>query len=155
MKRNICNVHTISYAFHNFTFDFPIYSKSTCSFIDNSSSYNAVHTLNYEYDCDHLSQSHIQFFNIQNLTIKKVPVSDHFHTIVPTFDQLISLDITLTGQKNCLQYMKLLFSRAPRLSSLRLRNSFLAMKEELPFHIKDTSIYDLITSSPLEREICI
>ncbi|CAF0757832.1 unnamed protein product [Rotaria sordida] len=143
-------LYSIPYTFDNFCFYFPTYSKSTYPLSYNSLSYHSVRTLNYNSTPSNcLPPSHIQFCNIQHLVIMFL-VNDYFYTVVPTLDQLISLNVSLNNKQNSLHQMKLLLNRAPRLSSIKVREWPLTMIEELLFGIKCSSISELDFSSIID-----
>ena len=71
-------VYTLPLAFSDFEFVFPIISKSTCPANHDRWSYDSVRRLNYKAGLNQcLSESYIQFFNIQDLSMK-LPVYQYF-----------------------------------------------------------------------------
>ncbi|CAF1359005.1 unnamed protein product [Rotaria sp. Silwood1] len=133
-------LYTLPYAFDTFYYTDGSQSKSTSpnsldNFCRNSS--KILHHTNHKRD---LSQNWIlypvQFFNIRHLQIK-LPFDDTFWSLIPTLDQLISLDVKLNRDLGYSQLQTLL-DRAPHLYSLRFChfNDF----SMTSFNIKSTSI---------------
>ncbi len=116
----IC-LYTLPYTFASFPRIEVSGCQSTCLNDNNPSwSYDHVHILNYRTPLTGdliLNQS--RFVNIQHLSLS-LDVNDQFWTIVPRFDRLISLEVSLYGHNNNVQsQLQAILDRAPHLSSLK------------------------------------
>jgi hypothetical protein len=93
-NRRDAYVYTLPYAFPNYEFVFPILSKTTCPPNNDQCTYDYVRRLTYKPGLNkYLSEYHMAFFNIQDLSIE-LPVSDHFWSMISKFDQLTSLTLS-------------------------------------------------------------
>jgi hypothetical protein len=126
--RNIY-LHTLPYKFKHFSIDVndndEFMFESTCSQDDHYLLYNSVRTLDY---CYTISQdmilSRIQFQNIRYLALT-LPYNEHFQSIVPQLENLVSLQIKMVtwchNENNLLQLQSLL-DQAPRLYYLKFHS---------------------------------
>lgn len=146
-------LYTLPYRFNHFLYDNLCQSKSTLTNNRNYRLYDRVNNLQYlEYESNtimnNLPRSSLQFSNIQHLKIR-LPYNDKlFWSLVPTLNQLLSLDVMLNNNFAYYQLQALL-DRAPRLYSL----TFWCI-ENLPtalFRLTSSSIrrLDFISTSTL------
>ena len=146
-------LYTLPYSFNHFLYDNLCQSKSTLINNRNYRLYDRVNDLEYlEYESNTIinsvPHSSLQFLNIQHLKIR-LPYNDKlFWSLIPTLNQLLSLDVMLTNNFAYYQLQALL-DRAPRLYSLTFR-----CLENLPtalFRLKSTTIHrlDFISTSTL------
>ncbi|CAF3675001.1 unnamed protein product [Adineta steineri] len=157
-RENAC-LYTLPYAFDNFQFSSPIVSQSTIPYDNNSRSYDCVHNLMYKPRLYYLSSPpHIQFFNIQHLSIE-FPVTAHFWSIIPKLDHLISLDVLSNDHDEiCQQQLQDLLDRAPRLTSIRISWKTLTSPLMQLFNSQNLSVYQLellCYGKSLNNEQCI
>ncbi|CAF2771377.1 unnamed protein product [Rotaria sp. Silwood2] len=104
LYKEFASLYILPYAFDTFRFYSSIQSKSTLSFDNDQRLYDCVHDLIYKPRLFNISSSfHIQFFNIQHLSIE-FPITSHFWSIVPRFDHLVSLDALSNNYDEHCQY---------------------------------------------------
>ncbi|CAF1018914.1 unnamed protein product [Didymodactylos carnosus] len=142
-KNNI-HLYTLPYAFLYYYFhesDFK--SKSTCRHHDDYLSYNHVNTIGYELiPLSNQVLSHFSFSNLQNLDLC-LPVDDNFWSVVPRFDQLISLKVAPYHGDNDLDsqsQLQALLDRAPCLYSLRFASWPSSSTQMPPFEYSNKSV---------------
>ncbi|CAF3577852.1 unnamed protein product [Rotaria sp. Silwood1] len=120
------SLYTLPYGFHTFNFVYPILSKSTSSINDNDYwwSYDYVHRLMFKnrfYQDSILSN--IQFIQLRHLSLS-FPVVDQFWSIIPTFNELTSLEVySYDHHEFCQDQLQTLLDRAPRLYSFTIREN--------------------------------
>ncbi|CAF3821707.1 unnamed protein product [Rotaria sp. Silwood1] len=120
------SLYTLPYGFHTFNFVYPILSKSTSSINDNDYwwSYDYVHRLMFKnrfYQDSILSN--IQFIQLRHLSLS-FPVVDQFWSIVPTFNELTSLEVySYDHHEFCQDQLQTLLDRAPRLYSFTIHEN--------------------------------
>lgn len=118
-REQVAILHTLPYPFKNFTYIDGRCSQTTSSNpLNSSSSYQTVHKLEYKDQKSLPSTCIMQFENLHHLTIK-LPLKDSFWSIVPRFDNLIHVDVTLSRNLSVYQLQDLL-DRATRLYSIRI-----------------------------------
>ncbi|CAF4655247.1 unnamed protein product [Rotaria sp. Silwood1] len=159
LHRECAILYTLPYAFDSFRFYSPIQSKSTSPYDNDLRSYDNVHSLIYKPRLFNMSSSyHIQFFNIQHLSIE-FPINAHFLSIIPRFDHLISLDaLSNNYDEHCQHQLQDLLDRAPRLSSIRLGWKTLTSSLVQLFASRNWSVYQLellCYGRSLNRQQCI
>ena len=112
-------LYTLPYPCETFAYIDEYRSKSTG--IDRRNSYSRVKTLSHINRRRTMETMEVDwprpFLSVRHLKVK-FPLNEYFWTIIPTFDQLISLDVTL-NQTFAFSQLQLLLDRSPRLSSLR------------------------------------
>jgi hypothetical protein len=118
---NYVCLYTLPYIFDSFP-RIEVYGcQSTCSDDDNQSwSYDHVHILNYRASLTgDLTLYPSRFVNIQHLSLS-LGVDDQFWIIVPRFDCLVSLEVSLYGHiNNVRSQLQTILDRAPHLSLLK------------------------------------
>ncbi|CAF2796210.1 unnamed protein product [Rotaria sp. Silwood2] len=129
IPRNRCsmiNIYTLPYSFPYFATFAKVISNSTCPRESDYWSYNHVHTVSH---CNApiigsstLSQMH--FPNVKHLSVT-LRSNDQFWSTISTFDQLISLDISLTNNDNNVRsQLQTILDRASCLYSLKIKSWF-------------------------------
>ena len=136
-----CYVYTVPYTFENFNIDFPIYSKSTSAPDNHPRLYEHVHRLTYAAAPKYLSKcltlSHIQFFNIQHITIE-LPEHNHFRLKDQQYDPM-----TDDYEAKCLNQLQCLLERYSPLTSLDISEWPLAILNMPPCNAKNISVSEL------------
>jgi hypothetical protein len=101
--------------------------------------YNNVHSLVYDLGISKEVSlySPLDFSNIRNLYID-LPFNDHFWLIVPSINQLISLNIERFNNGKARVQLQILLDRAPNLYSLTFKSPYFSPK--LLFELKSTTI---------------
>ncbi|UJR14432.1 hypothetical protein I4U23_001429 [Adineta vaga] len=123
-------LYTLPYPLDTFSFIGGCQSKSTNpNDLNQSSSYDQVQTLEHIHNNQYnISYNRIlipiQCANIHHLKLK-FPLHEHFWSMIPTLDRLISLDVTLYEDRDYSQ-LQLLLQRTPHLHLLKFchRNKF-------------------------------
>ena len=152
------HTYTLPYAFDNFHMLFPTVSKSTYPDELNPQVYDKVLSLMYKLrSCEMSSAPHIQFHKIQHLSID-FPINDHFWTVVPSLNHLVSLDVLSEDHDDlCQNQLQTLLDRSPRLSSIRICwKTFTSPLQQL-FDSRNISVYHLellCYNGSLKREAC-
>ncbi|CAF2573864.1 unnamed protein product [Rotaria sp. Silwood2] len=115
------DLFTLSYAFNDVCIKYPLLLKSTYPQNDYHHIYDAVRCLRYDNETRKCSQQYdIRFYKLEKLEVQ-LPVDEHFWSIVPTFDRLISCDIiSHENSKECQDQLRVLLSRAFNLLFLNL-----------------------------------
>ena len=126
-------LYTLPYSFPYFCIDGPIRFKSTCPNDNNYIHYNHVHDLKYETSSiEDIIPCPIRFFNLQNLSVK-LPVDDHFWSIIPKFHQLNSLVVSVNDDIKAQSQLRVLLEQAPYINSLCLSTCSTFLPQMLPF----------------------
>jgi hypothetical protein len=92
-------LYTLPYSYSYFpSYASSIQSKSTFPYDYNHKIYKHVHLLRYQFGTfKGLASSDIRFSHIQSLSIR-LPVTNHFWTVIPTLDKLTSLTVWTDDQ---------------------------------------------------------
>ncbi|CAF3253176.1 unnamed protein product [Rotaria sp. Silwood2] len=145
-ERSDADVYTLPFAFSDFEFVFPNISKSTCPTNNDQWPYDCVRRLTCKADLSqYLSDSSIQFFNIQDLSIE-LPVNHHFCSMVPKLNRLRFLRVSSNEHSQHIPtQLQTLLNSASHLFSLtfngsRWLNSSFEFKSETVSQLKFDSI---------------
>ncbi|CAF1051730.1 unnamed protein product [Adineta steineri] len=136
-----CYVYTLPYAFENFNIDFPICFKSTCAIDNVSCFYDRVRRLTYKATPDYLYESltlsHIQFSNIEHITID---LTDAYRFRYKNGQN----DSSAYGcEVNCLNRLQQILEHYRRITSLHLCGWPLAILNMPQYNINDVSVFEL------------
>ncbi|CAF1338382.1 unnamed protein product [Rotaria sordida] len=112
-------IYTLPYCFND---TYVIYqnrwSKTTCPNVHDYNSYDRVTNVFYKGHIDNLIVFPVHYPNIRRLTLR-LPFDNHFWSIIPTLDRLISLEVIETRENSRSEsQLKDLLNRAPRLDFL-------------------------------------
>ncbi|CAF1269903.1 unnamed protein product [Rotaria sordida] len=136
-------LYTLPYSFDDFNFNYSMKFKSTYPNNNNNNymHYNHVHSLKYDMSSiEEVFSSSIQFFNLQTLFVK-FPVNDHFWSLIPKFNQLISLIISINDDNNIQSQLQFLLDHTPCLYSLSFSScSSTFLPQILSFEFRNKSI---------------
>ncbi|CAM4826168.1 unnamed protein product, partial [Rotaria magnacalcarata] len=155
-QSNIIWIYTLSYAFSNFNvISDNILIRSTCPQESDFYSYDCVNRFSCKstiiLEC---MLSHIKFPNIHHLILEYCP-NPYFWSIIPTLDQLVSLEIFLCDESNktIQDQLQNRLCRAPHLTSLKFRSW--SILSAFLYEIKNQSIrrLDLQGTDRLYREL--
>ncbi|CAF2847057.1 unnamed protein product [Rotaria sp. Silwood2] len=141
---NNVSLYTLPYPSIKFDVSIGKFSKSTCPEDCNRYFYERVYNLHYNLLIDQPSTlSNISFLNIRQLSLT-LPFDDQFSSIVPNFDNLITLAVTLTDDENydlVQSQLQALLDKAPHLYSLRFASW--TTSQMPPFKLVSSSIRQL------------
>ncbi|CAF1352916.1 unnamed protein product [Adineta steineri] len=145
-----CYVYTLPYAFENFNIDFPICSKFTCAIDNTACFYDCVRRLTFNATPDHLydslTLSHIQFSNIQHITIDLIG-DKRFRCKTGQHDSS-----AYNCEVNCLNQLQHILEQYRRVTSLRLCGWPSAILKMPHCSIKDVSVFELDLQCRTGRE---
>ncbi|CAF2827077.1 unnamed protein product [Rotaria sp. Silwood2] len=154
--------YTLPYAFSYYSYileNSNACTKSTCPIENDYWSYNCVTRLMHPHSISNdLFISNIRFNNIRHLEIV-FPVADKFFSVLPRFDQLISLGVASNSDIDAdiaLSQLQNLINLAPRLYLLTIGHWKSSTIQHLPLHITSNSIrrLDLQSHHYLKRDRC-
>jgi hypothetical protein len=112
-------LYSLPYTFKDFSLDCFTQLKSTCPDDKDYLYYNHVNDLRYKtLPNQTFVLSPIRFGNINHLSIE-LPLHENFWSMIPTLDQITSLDVTIDHHDNAQSELQSLIDRIPHLSSLR------------------------------------
>ncbi|CAF1062572.1 unnamed protein product [Rotaria sp. Silwood1] len=135
------------------------HTKSTCPNENDYCSYNRVTKLFQHFPILNDSfLSRIRFYNIRHLELT-LPVADQHLSILPRFDQLISLDVSSDSDVDgnvVLSQLQSIINRAPNLHFLIIGHWNSSSVQQIPLHITSNSIrrLDLQSHHYAKRDRC-
>ncbi|UJR06975.1 hypothetical protein I4U23_011263 [Adineta vaga] len=145
-----CYVYTIPYTFEDFNIDFPIYSKSTHAHDNAQCLFECVRRLTFDttsYDLHEcLTFSYIQLPNIEHISIKLPIQNPLWYTNGQCHPSVYKYEL------NCLNQLQHLLEQYSRLTSLHFQGWPSAILNLSKCHIKNMSVFELISRCPLGHE---
>jgi len=138
-ENRLISLYTLPYFFDYFVYQNNMNFKSTCPNNEHHFMYNCVHSLEYDLGISKEISlySPLNFSNIRNLYID-LPFNEHFWSIVPSINQLISLNIERFNNGKARIQLQTLLDRSPNLYSLNFKSPYFSPK--LLFELKCITI---------------